>query len=37
MQAQDRERAANAPLDVRPKNFGENTLLAKAQEQMDEE
>lgn len=37
MQMQDRERAANAPLVVETKKFGENTLLAKAQDQMDEE
>lgn len=37
MQAQDRERAANAPLVVETKKYGENNLLAKAQEQMDED
>ena len=37
MQMQDRERAAIAPLVVPAKNYGENTLLAKAQEQMDED
>lgn len=37
MQQQDRERAANAPLEVKMNKFGENTLLAKAQDQMDED
>ena len=37
MQMQDRERAANAPLEVKTNKFGENTLLSKAQEQMDED
>ncbi len=36
MQKQDREKQANAPLEVKNTGFGENTLLAKAQEQMDE-
>ena len=36
MQTQDRERQANAPLEVKKNTFGENTLLTKAQEQMDE-
>ena len=37
MQKQDRERQANAPLEVKSLNaFGENTLLAGAQAQMDE-
>ena len=32
MQKQDRERQANAPLEVKPPTaFGENTLLAGAQ------
>lgn len=37
MQKQDRERAANAPLEVKTNKYGENTLLSKAQDQMDEE
>ena len=37
MQAQDRERQANAPLEVKAKNYGENTLLSKIQDQMDEQ
>ena len=37
MQAQDRERQANAPLEVKMSSFGENTLLAGAQAQMDEQ
>lgn len=37
MQAQDRERQASAPLEVKRKTFGENTLLDKAQEQLDED
>lgn len=37
MQMQDRERAANAPLVVETKKYGENNLLAKAQEAMDED
>lgn len=30
MQKQDRERQANAPLEVKMANFGENTLLGGA-------
>ena len=37
MQKQDRERAANAPPEFKLNTFGENTLLAKAQDQMDED
>ena len=37
MQRQDRERSANAPLEVKMNNFGENTLLSKAQDQIDED
>ena len=37
MMKQDRERAANAPLEVKKHKYGENTLLSKAQDQMDEE
>ena len=37
MMKQDRERAANAPLEVKTHKYGENTLLSKAQDQMDEE
>ena len=37
MQKGDREKQANAPLEVKGNSaFGENTLLMKAQEQMDE-
>ena len=37
MQKQDKERAANAPPEFKLNTFGENTLLAKAQDQMDED
>ena len=37
MQRWDRERQANAPLEVKMSNFGENTVLAGAQAQMDEQ
>ena len=37
MQRQDREKAATAPLEVKSGNYGENTLLSKAQDQMDED
>jgi len=38
MQTQDRERQANAPLAVKSvAAFGENSLLAGAQQQMDED
>ena len=37
MQDRDRLHAATAPLEVKAKNFGENTLLAGAQEKMDED
>lgn len=38
MQKQDRERAANAPLVVQTRKYGQgNNLLAKAQEAMDEQ
>ena len=32
----DRERAANAPIEVKASIFGENTLLSKVYDQMDE-
>ena len=32
----DRERQANAPVQVKTANFGDNNLLAKIQDQMDE-
>ena len=37
MQQRDWERAENAPLEVKASTFGENTLLSKAQAQMDEQ
>lgn len=37
MQKQDRERQANAPIDIKMAGYGENTLLAGAQQQMDED
>ena len=36
MQGMDRERAANAPIEVKASIFGENTLLSKVYDQMDE-
>ena len=37
MKQRDWERAENAPLEVKASTFGENTLLSKAQAQLDEQ
>ena len=37
MKQRDWERAENAPLEVKTNTFGENTLLSKAQVQLDEQ